>query len=43
MKHDPYFKYLAAVVIAGVVIALFEPTPTEEIAPHAAATIAASR
>lgn len=27
MKHDPYFKYLAAVIAAGVLVALFDPTP----------------
>lgn len=27
MKHDPYFKYLAAVIAAGVLVALFDSTP----------------
>lgn len=27
MKHDPYYKYLAAVIAAGVLVALFDPTP----------------
>jgi hypothetical protein len=27
MKHDPYYKYLAAIIAAGVLIALFDPTP----------------
>ena len=39
MKHDPYFKYLAAVIIAGVLIALFDPTPTDAIGPATVATI----
>ncbi len=27
MKHDPYFKYLAAALIAGVILAIIDPTP----------------
>jgi hypothetical protein len=27
MKHDPYYKYLAAVIAAGVLVALFDPIP----------------
>ncbi|HEX7630728.1 MAG TPA: hypothetical protein VF388_01240 [Lacunisphaera sp.] len=41
MKHDPYFKYLAAVIIAGVLIALFDPAPTDIIAPATVATVTA--
>ncbi len=40
MKHDPYYKFLAAVIIAGVLIALFDPTPTDAITPTTAATAA---
>ena len=40
MKHDPYFKYLAAVIIAGVLVALFDPTPTDALAPTTAASAA---
>lgn len=43
MKHDPYYKFLAVVIIAGVLIALFEPTPTDEIAPVTVATLAPGR
>jgi len=28
MKHDPYFKYLAAFILAGVILAFVDPTPT---------------
>jgi hypothetical protein len=27
MKNDPYFKYLALVIIAGVLLAIIEPAP----------------
>jgi len=27
MKQDPYFKYLAAALIAGVILAITDPTP----------------
>lgn len=40
MKHDPYYKFLAAVIIAGVLIALFDPTPTDAITPAKAAIVA---
>lgn len=43
MKHDPYFKYLAAAIIAGVLLALFDPTPTLEAPTATVATLAASR
>jgi len=40
MKHDPYFKYLAVVILAGVLLAIADPTPAAESAP---ATATASR
>jgi hypothetical protein len=27
MKHDPYFKYLAAIIALGVLVALLDPAP----------------
>ncbi|MBI2496653.1 MAG: hypothetical protein HYV75_01555 [Opitutae bacterium] len=27
MKQEPCFKYLAAALIAGVILAVFDPTP----------------
>jgi hypothetical protein len=27
MKHDPYFKYLALVILAGVLLAIADPAP----------------
>ncbi len=27
MKHDPYFKYLAVLILAGVILAFVDPTP----------------
>jgi len=27
MKQDPYFKYLAVIILAGVIVALVNPTP----------------
>ncbi len=36
MKHDPYFKFLAAIIALGVLVALLDPTP-----PPAAPTMAA--
>jgi hypothetical protein len=38
MKHDPYFKYLALVIIAGVLLAIADPTPTVD--PAATAPVA---
>ena len=35
MKHDPYFKYLAVVIIAGVLLALADPAPATASAPVA--------
>ncbi len=35
MKHDPYFKYLAVVILAGVLLAIADPTPTVASAPVA--------
>ena len=35
MKHDPYFKYLAVVILAGVLLAIADPTPTVDAAPVA--------
>lgn len=43
MKHDPYFKYLAAAIIAGVLLALFDPTPTVEMPSVTVATLASGR
>jgi hypothetical protein len=40
MKHDPYYKYLAAVIIAGVLIALFDPAPTDAVPAATVATLA---
>ena len=40
MKHDPYFKYLAVVILAGVLLAIADPTPLPASAP---AVIAANR
>jgi hypothetical protein len=28
MKNDPFFKFLAAVILAGVIVALAAPSPT---------------
>jgi hypothetical protein len=43
MKHDPYFKYLALVIIAGVLLAIADPTPTMDAAATApVVTIVAS-
>jgi len=38
MKHDPYFKYLAAVIVAGVLLAIADPTPVADTAPAAVTT-----
>ena len=27
MKHDPYFKFIAAALIAGVLLAFFDSSP----------------
>ena len=27
MKHDPYFKYLAVLILAGVILAIVDPAP----------------
>ena len=35
MKHDPYFKYLAVVILAGVLLAITDPTPVLTAAPVA--------
>lgn len=43
MKHDPYYKYLAAVIIAGVLIALFDPPSADTVAPATVATLASGR
>ena len=43
MKQDPYFKFLAAAIIAGVLIALFDPTPTFEAPSATLATLAVPR
>ena len=40
MKHDPYFKYLAVVILAGVLLALADPAPVVAAAP---VPVAASR
>ncbi len=40
MKHDPYFKYLVAVIVVGVLLAIAAPTPVADVAP---ATITANR
>lgn len=40
MKHDPYFKYLAVVILAGVLLAFAEPAPADTAAP---VPVAASR
>jgi len=29
MKHDPYFKYLAAVILVGVLLALADSTAND--------------
>lgn len=36
MKNDPYFKFVAAVIIAGVIAAFI--TPREAVRPVATAT-----
>lgn len=39
MKHDPYFKFLAAIIALGVLVALLDPAPPP--APPAGASVAA--
>lgn len=40
MKNDPLFKFVAAIVVAGVLIALVGPSRTSQ---NAVATVAASQ
>ncbi len=40
MKNDPFFKFVAAVIIAGVIVALASPSPTSaDLAEHAPAAL----
>lgn len=34
MKQDPYFKYLAAVILIGVVLAFVDVTPASASVPN---------
>lgn len=43
MKPDPYFKFLSVVVIAGVLIALFDPSPAGANPPTPPAVLATTR
>ncbi len=38
MKHDPYFKYLAVAILAGVLLAIADPAPVVDAAPVAVTT-----
>lgn len=42
MKQDPYFKYVAAVLLAGVILAILNPPARPEPAPLVTATAAAA-
>ncbi|HEY1108425.1 MAG TPA: hypothetical protein VGE76_07330 [Opitutaceae bacterium] len=33
MKNDPYFKFVAVAIIAGVILAFASPTPTTASQP----------
>jgi hypothetical protein len=36
MKNDPFFKYVAAVIISGVILAFASPSLAQHGAPHQA-------
>lgn len=40
MKQDPFFKYLAATLIAGVLLAVFNPTDAADQPPPPDAIVA---
>jgi len=43
MKNDPFFKFVAAVIIAGVIVALAAPSPTStELAEQTSAALHAA-
>jgi hypothetical protein len=39
MKKDPYFKYLVVIVLAGLVVAVFDTAPAGADQPAKAATV----
>jgi hypothetical protein len=43
MKHDPYFKFLAAIIALGVLVALLDPTPPPAVPAVAAVTVPGGR
>ena len=42
MKQDPFFKYLAAALIAAVILAFLNPTPVDTKADQARTVSAAN-
>jgi hypothetical protein len=43
MKNDPFFKFVAAIILAGVIVALVNPGPTAAgPADHAPAALHAA-